>query len=121
MALLEKLRRVLGNRYTPFFLPVIGSLAYIGIVILVVPENLGQHKSDSDESEEVTTPAGSLGSANAPTDNAALLAKRRARQASRAARQTNTAPGMNSPNMPPPGMSPAAPPAPMPASPDGAD
>jgi hypothetical protein len=123
MAQLDKLRRVLHNRYTPFFLPVIASLAYIGFVVLVIPENLQQSSttlSDEDSESPETAPANSGSTAQ---DLATRAAKRRARLTNRAFKKVTG--GLGAVDAPAgaaqPPQGPAVPPAPMPASPDGAE
>lgn len=51
----ERLRQVQKHRWLPFFLPVIGTLLYIIIAVLLVPSELadkGDKDSDTVESEK---------------------------------------------------------------------
>jgi hypothetical protein len=120
MALTDKLKRVIANRYTPFFLPVIGSLVYIGLAILLIPENFdGTKTDDAEPSDPAAAAAASSGAMG--TDTQSPSAKRRARLANRTLRSSTT-PGLSNPAGVAQPMAPAAPPpAPIPASPDGAD
>lgn len=115
-ALLEKIRRVFAHRYTPFFLPIVGSLLYIGLSILLVPNDLGA-RSDASADDESTDSASADASATPGSGALSPSNKRRARMAARAAVNIPGAVGV--PGSPPVPMQP--PPAPVPASPDGAD
>jgi hypothetical protein len=116
-ALLEKLRRVLHHRYTPFFLPVVGSLIYIGAVILFIPEsvdNSNNLKGEEAEHESTAAPDGSA-STTSTQDAASRAAKRRARLANRIVKKAGALPGVAN-------TSPVvAHPAPEPPAPDNAE
>jgi hypothetical protein len=60
------------HRWLPFFLPVVGTLLYIALVILAIPSELGE-KSDADagEIEKPATPVKRVRRA----DNAARLTR----------------------------------------------
>lgn len=120
-ALVEKVRRLLAHRYTPFFLPVVGTLAYVGFSILLVPSDLSASREGSSDDEATETAAdASAAPGSALPGSAAMTAssKRRARLAARAA-QSQSAGGIGVPGAMQAPVQP--PPAPLPASPDGAD
>jgi hypothetical protein len=119
MALTDKLKRVFANRYTPFFLPVIGSLVYIGLAILFIPETFDGGNVEESDATDTSTATSPVGSGITTPEALSPSAKRRARLTNRAVRSSTTS-GLSNPAGAP--MPPAAmPPAPMPASPDGAD
>jgi len=50
MKLWEKTRQLRQHRWLPFFLPVIGTLLYIAITVLLVPSEFGE-RSDVDSAD----------------------------------------------------------------------
>ena len=46
----ERLKQIQKHRWLPFFLPVIGTLLYIAIAVLLVPSEFGD-KADNDGAE----------------------------------------------------------------------
>jgi len=120
MAFSDRLRRIVSNRYTPFFLPIVGSLIYIGLSILLIPSNVSGTGTGSDRVDGADDASGtaSAGSAHgAPGSPAA----RRARLSGRSGTNAET-PGAMPKAGGPQGLIPMqTPPAPVPASPDGAE
>jgi hypothetical protein len=117
MAQFDKVRRLLRSRYTPFFLPVVASLAYIGFVVLVIPKDLSS-SSSTDEDNATGGVGASASSASALESPEMIAAKRRARLANRTPKISSggvippSIPNGISPPVPPP-----APPPPAPAAP----
>lgn len=110
MALIVKLRHSFGHRWMPFFIPVVGSLLYILLAVLLVPDSLSNDGKSGADADTDQPPAAATSAARP----AGSLARPPARRAPRI--PTRPIAGVA------PGVAPAAPPAPpaaIPASPDG--
>jgi len=54
-----RLKDLKGNRWLPFYLPIIGTLLYIALALVAVPSQFGDKpESDSAEAEKTATDKG---------------------------------------------------------------